>query len=164
MKPIGEMEEGMSLRYNPFQSKLRELDQEYRRMEKWIQICHVGTKKEVKAVKETLLQEFREDERQMEDMVDSGRSQVVSKLAAAQLEHYRSNAIALEHAAEYFKQIGKEEEADRAESMALYAEFAMDHAVHAVRYALLAVCSAVEMQMQIEEDEEEKMTQEDKNE
>lgn len=140
----------MSLKYNPFQSKLQELDQEYHQMEKWIQICHIGTASELAEVKERLMQECREDEQRLKDMVASGRSQVVSSLASVQLEHFRSTADALEHVTEYFQNAG-EVDGDRAESTALYAEFALDHAMHTVRSALLAVCLAIEMQMQIEE-------------
>ena len=47
-------------------------------------------------------------------------------------------------------------ESRRAEAAALYAEYAMDFATQAARYALLSALSAMDLQMKYEEEREEK--------
>ena len=127
----------MALKYNPFQSKLAELKREQDRLEQKMLLCYEGSREDIREVKQALTAECQDDERRLEEMADSSRSEAVSEMAKVQLEHYRK----------------AKESMEQSEAAALYAEFAVDHAIHAAKSALLAACIAMEMQMEIEEKE-----------
>ena len=90
--------------------------------------------------------EYRESDLLLQERVKASRLEAVAELAKAQVE-YRNKVESL-----LKKQLrGDTEEEDRAETAALYAEYAIDFATQSMQYALIAALSAMERQMKLEE-------------
>lgn len=138
----------MPLNHNLFASKLSELDAEYTQMISKIKLCHKGTHEEILQTQKALWDECMEQETRLEEVIASGRSQAVTELSAMQLHYFREiRGVLEEKLPRYLDAMSKPTDNSRAEAMALYAEFAIDSAIQAMRYALHAAFSAVELQM-----------------
>lgn len=138
--------------HNQFISKLNELEFEYRQMIDRIRSCHQGTHEEIAQVQESLVNECREYETRLSEAAVSGRSKAVRELSAVHLGYFRDIRTEWEEKIpQYLNTTDKPEDACRAEAMALYAEFAIDNAIQAIRYAMYAAFSTVDMQRKADE-------------
>lgn len=142
----------MNLNQEIFAIKLYEMDQEYGRLQSRLRICgqenHQRIREELKKVKD----EYQEQALILQKSAESSRSQAVSELAQAQLEYSRKMEKLLKGQLE--SHMHSEENSpyeDKAEAITLYAEYAIDLAAQAMRYALAASLSAMDLQMNAEE-------------
>ena len=144
----------MNVNERIFSSKLRELARQYERMQREIRTCQAADYPQVRREIDRARSEFRESEAQLEDNVRGCRSDAVAALAEAQLEYCRKCESILNRQMD--AGVGGAPREERAEAAALYAEYAMDFATQAARYALLSALSAMDLQMKCEEEREEK--------
>ena len=135
-----------------FSGKLAELEGEYaqmiRRLRQYAGADHCQVRREL----QTLRQEFREGERLLGDSARTGRSPAVSALSAAQQEYdQRIRRLLEEDLLGYLHEPGSTPAEDRVEAAGLYGEYAVDFAVQTMRHALMAVLSAMDLEMTWEE-------------
>lgn len=142
----------MNLNQEIFAIKLYEMDQEYGRLQSRLRICgqenHQRIREELKKAKD----EYQEHALILQQSAEGSRSQAVSELAQAQLEYSRKMEKLLKGQLE--SHMHSEENSpyeDKAEAITLYAEYAIDLAAQAMRYALVASLSAMDLQMNAEE-------------
>ena len=89
--------------------------------------------------------------------MEGSRSPAVAALANAQLEYVRTVRKILEQELpDYLRSEASNASENKAEAAALYGEYAIDFAVQSTRYALIAVLKAMDLQMSVEEQKEEK--------
>lgn len=136
-----------------FAVKLVELEQEYGHLQSRIQLFQRKDLEQLHRELERLQDEYQEHDLLLEETVRSCRSPVMAHLAKMQRDYEQQ-------AEEYLKAtpiLMQENHAqpncqDRAEATTLYAEFAIDFATQAMRYALISAFSAMELQMQADRD------------
>ena len=94
----------------------------------------------------------RERELQMRESVRESRSPAVAALSQAQLTYeLEVQRILRDELPAYLHGENTCRDADRAEAASLYGEYAIDFAAQAVRHALLAALSAIDLQMSCDE-------------
>lgn len=135
-----------------FDSKLRELEQQYGQtvacLHRYQQEDHGAVCLELERIR----QECRQNRLRMQENVAGSRSPAVAALAAAQLEYDRKVEHILHNELPgYLHAEGCSQAEDRAEAASLYGEYAIDFAAQAMHYALLAALSAMDLQMDCEE-------------
>jgi len=142
----------MSIDHNMFTSKLNELDAEYTQMISKLKLCYKGTIEDIHRAGEELLKDCLAQESGLQDVISSGRSQAITELSKLQLQYFQEiRAAATEKIPQYLNDMSDLTGTSRAEATALYAEFAIDNAVQAMRYALHAMLFAVELQMKADQ-------------
>ena len=130
-----------------FTAKLHELEQQYECLRKRLEICNAQSHRQIHRELESARQEYNSRELRLKQIVKNSRSPAVSNLAKVQLEYSQKterllkNQITADHHSEAYTP-GE----DREEASALYAEYEIDFASMAVKYALLASLSALDMQ------------------
>lgn len=135
-----------------FDSKLRELEAQYRQMVERLRLYEQQDHAEICRELENIRQECGKSRLQMQEDVAGSRSPAVAALAAAQLEYARKvDHILRNELPEYLHADGCTRAEDQAEAASLYGEYAIDFAGQAMRYALLAALSAMDLQMRCEE-------------
>ena len=136
----------MKLKEEIFAIKLYELEEQFGKMQSRLHICQKQDHSKIKQQLQDALDEYQENEHLLKKSVESSRSSVVASLADAQQEYLqRANEI-LE------KQLAAQPALeDKAEATALYAEYAIDFAIQAMRNALIAAMKAIDVQIEIEE-------------
>ena len=88
----------------------------------------------------------------MSDSVRESRSPAVAALSQAQLTYeLEVQRILRDELPAYLHGENTCRDADRAEAASLYGEYAIDFAAQAVRHALLAALSAIDLQMSCDE-------------
>ncbi|MCI7135505.1 MAG: hypothetical protein MSA04_10865, partial [Clostridiales bacterium] len=96
--------------------------------------------------------ECRGTESLLEQSIADCRSPAVSALAAAQLDYdQKVRHILHDELPGYLHEEGNDRIADQVEAASLYGEYAIDFAAQAMRHALLAALSAIDLQMSCEE-------------
>ena len=135
-----------------FTGKLCELERQYGdavdRLRLYQQADHEQVRRELQA----LWQDCRERELQMRESVRESRSPAVAALSQAQLAYeLEMQRILRDELPAYLHGENTCRDADRAEAASLYGEYAIDFAAQAVRHALLAALSAIDLQMSCDE-------------
>lgn len=130
-----------------FTAKLHELEQQYECLRKRLEICNAQSHRQIHRELESARQEYNSLELRLKQMVKNSRSPAVSSLAKVQLEYSQKTERLLKDqiTADLHSDANTPGE-DREEASALYAEYAIDFASMAVKYALLASLSALDMQ------------------
>ena len=104
------------------------------------------------AVDRLRLYQQAERELQMRESVRESRSPAVAALSQAQLTYeLEVQRILRDELPAYLHGENTCRDADRAEAASLYGEYAIDFAAQAVRHALLAALSAIDLQMSCDE-------------
>ena len=100
-------------------------------------------------------EEYLKNDEELKRSVENGRSKAVTSMARAQLEYSKAvERLLQENLMGYVHSDNSTIDQDRAEAAALYAEYAIDFALQAVRYAYIASLSAVDMQLSQNEDQQ----------
>ena len=130
-----------------FTAKLHELEQQYECLRKRLEICNTQSHRQIHRELESARQEYNSLELRLKQIVKNSRSPAVSSLAKVQLEYSQKTERLLKDqiTADLHSDANTPGE-DREEASALYAEYAIDFASMAVKYALLASLSALDMQ------------------
>lgn len=130
-----------------FTAKLHELEQQYECLRKRLEICTAQSHGQIHRELESARQEYNSLELRLKQIVKNSRSPAVSSLAKVQLEYSQKTERLLKDqiTADLHSDANTPGE-DREEASALYAESAIDFASMAVKYALLASLSALDMQ------------------
>ena len=139
----------MDQRDGMFTVKLSELEQEYEQMRDRIQKFQGKNAKQVHQERERLLEEYHAHDLLLDNTVRSCRSRAMARMAEIQ----RDYGAQVENLLQSDPLADRQESGcgEHAEAMALYAEFAIDFAMQAMRYALITALSAMELQMQADE-------------
>lgn len=147
----------MKLNEGMFAIKLYELEQQYGRMQSRLRLCQQEDHPKIQRELQKAMDEYKENELLLQKNVEGSRSQAVAALAGTQLEYYKTVRKILERKLpEYLHCETSTSPEDRTEAAALYAEYAIDFAVQSTRYALIAALKAIDLQMNEEEQKEEK--------
>lgn len=130
-----------------FTAKLHELEQQYECLRKRLEICNAQSHRQIHRELESARQEYNSLELRLKQIMKNSRSPAVSSLAKVQLEYSQKTERLLKDqiTADLHSDANTPGE-DREEASALYAEYAIDFASMAVKYALLASLSALDMQ------------------
>ena len=141
----------MGLKQGIFAVKLCELEREYGRLQSRIHLLQAKEPTQVQEELERLLDEYRERKYLLDERVQASRSPVVAALAQAQLEFAaHAEQILTDDLPNEMRGRNQSDAEDQAEAMSLYAEYAIDFATQAMRYALIASLSAIVLQQKAE--------------
>ena len=136
----------MKLSEEIFAIKLYELEQQFGKLQSQLYICQQQDHSKIKHQLQSITDEYLENELLLKKSAAGSRSSTVTLLAEAQEEYLRKTRTILNQQLE--KQKTLEEQAEIA---ALYAEYAIDFAIHSMKNALIAALKAIDIQMEIEE-------------
>lgn len=134
----------MEVTQEMFNAKLNELSESYERMQQ--QIAHIqnADPDEVRQIRTHLEAEWADTVVELKNRAKMMRFLTAQQLSQVQMEYCRKAADIL-HAS--IKQSWSAfSTGDESDDMALYAEYAIDFATLAIRYALMSVASAVDVQ------------------
>lgn len=135
-----------------FAGKLYEMEQQYSQTLSCLYMYQSKSRDEIQQTIRQLEAECRETESLLEQSIADCRSPAVSALAAAQLDYdQKVRHILHDELPGYLHEEGNDRIADQAEAASLYGEYAIDFAAQAMRHALLAALSAIDLQMSCEE-------------
>ena len=135
-----------------FDNKLWDLEEQYGQTISRLRLYQRKSHGEVRQELQAVWQEYRENELLMQKNVAGSRSPAVAALAEAQLEYdLRIQHILRSELPGYLHGENTGRTEDQAEAASLYGEYAIDFAAQAMRHALLAVLSAVDLEMSCEE-------------
>lgn len=146
----------MNAQQQLFMGKLQEMERQYRKTTDRIGVCGQGDPAKVRQELQKAREEYRRSGLQLRQRIEESRSPAVAELAKAQLESNRKMERLLENG-QLTRFLHSEENSgleDRVEVAALYAEYAVDFAVQAMQYALIAALSAIDLQENTEEETE----------
>ncbi len=131
-----------------FAVKLQELDQQYRQLCEGLEHCPLDDRASVRRLIAGLRETCEQRAGELERRAAGSRSPAVTELTEAQLAYYRQTSSLLEERLPgYVHSEASDAAQDRAEALALYAEFALDFAAQSMRCALLAGLSALDAQL-----------------
>lgn len=127
--------------------KLHELEQQYKHLQNRLEICEREDPGQIHRELESAKKEYDALRQRLKNAVENSRSPAVSRLAKVQLAYGREteNLLKEQVVADLHSDANTPVE-DREEASALYAEYAIDFASMAVKYALIASLSAMDMQ------------------
>lgn len=142
----------MALHQGLFAVKLRELEQEYRRLQSRIHIFQEKSTDQVQQELNRLRDEHRERALLLEECVHSSRSPAMAALAKAQLEYNCQVDQILNRAlTEEMSGRNGSSAVDQAEAVTLFAEYTIDFATQSMRQALIAAMTAMVLQQKTEQ-------------
>lgn len=143
----------MELQQGIFAVKLCELEEEYGRLQSRLRVCQGKNLNEIHDALQNLCDEYKEQDLLLEQRIQGCRMKSVAELAQAQLD-YRCQIEHLLHGNLVEEMSGRNPTTleDRAEASSLFAEYTIDFASQAIRYALVAAMRALELQMRAEEE------------
>ena len=140
----------MELKQGIFAVKLCQLEQEYGRLLSRIRLLQVKEASQLQEELERLHDKYQE-RRLLAERVQASRSPAVAALAQAQLDFARrADRILQEELPNEMRGRNQSYAEDQAEAMSLYAEYAIDFATQAMRYALITALSAMILQRRSE--------------
>ncbi len=135
--------------------KISELEQQFGCMLVRIRVCQKMDPRQIRDELETMLQESAEHERLLEKQTAASRLPAMEALSAVQLEYCRkADAILRQQLIQELRASNQNDMEGEAEAAALYAEYAIDLAAQAARYAMTAVFTAVEARLKAGEEQE----------
>ena len=135
-----------------FEGKIHEMEGQYGQILSRLRVVQHESHDEIRRTIRQLEAECRENESLLKQSIADCRSPAVSALAAAQLDYdQKVRHILQDELPGYLHEEGNDRIADQAEAAGLYGEYAIDFAAQAMRHALLAALSAIDLQMTCEE-------------
>jgi len=138
----------MKLCQGMFGVKLYELKQNYEHMQNRLQLCRGENREKIRRECERLRDECRENELMLQNQALCSHSKAVGELSAAQLGYWQKARDILEtKLPQYMRTEAGDIKSERAEAALLYAEYAIDFAVQATKYALLSALTAIDLQL-----------------
>ena len=127
------------------------MEQQYSQMLSRLRMYQSKSRDEIRRTIRQLEAECRGTESLLKQSIADCRSPAVSALAAAQLDYdQKVRHILLDELPGYLHEEGNDRIADQAEAASLYGEYAIDFAAQAMRHAMLAALSAIDLQMSCE--------------
>lgn len=138
----------MEHEHGTFAVKLCELEREYDQLKIRIRQLQRESPERLRQERERIQSEYHEHDVLLDKTVRYCRSPEMAKMAELQLnfgrqaEEFLRNSLDSEE-----KQFADRWDQSRAETTALYAEFAIDFATQAMRYALISAIRAMELQI-----------------
>ena len=144
----------MELRDGIFAVKLCELEHQYGLLRSRLELCQGADHERVRRLLGEVLEEVRENGLLLES-AGSARSPAAAELAAAQRDYVRRVESILREKLPRLLRDGERPKEEQAEAAALFAEYAIDFAGQAVRGALAAALTAMDQEMDCEEEREE---------
>ena len=128
-------------------NRKQRLEQEYEHLRNRLEICEGEDPGQIHRELESAKKEYDTLQLRLKSTAGTSRSPAVSRLAKVQLAYGRKteNLLKEQVTADLHSDANTPVE-DREEASALYAEYAIDFASMAVKYALLASLSAIDMQ------------------
>lgn len=142
----------MNINQEIFAVKLYEMEQEYGKLQSRIRICGQEDHDKILEELKKTTDEYKEYSLILQKSAENSRSPAVAELSRAQLEYSRKMEQLLK--GELEKEMHSEGNSlpeDKAEAITLYSEYALDLASQAMRYALIASLSAMDLQLKAEE-------------
>lgn len=139
----------MNFRKELFAVKLCELDRQFETMQNRIYLCGQEDQDKIHQEVEKAMDESREHTLILRRNAEKSRSPAVKELSQAQLD-YNERVRTLMKAGQCGQLLHPGQNGspqDDAETAALFAEYAIDHAVDAMQYALTAALIAAELQI-----------------
>ena len=144
----------MSTKNGIFAGKLCELERQYEQTIRCLRCCQRADHREIQRSLRCLWQEFRESDLLLQRSIAKSHSSAVAALSAVHLEFdLKIQDILQNELPGYVHGEGSDVTEDQAEAASLYGEYAIDFAAQAMRHALLAALSAIDLQMNCEERE-----------
>ena len=144
----------MNPKQGVFTIKLYELERQYGQTLSRLRMYEEEDHAQIRQALKELMAEYQENELMLQKNVSLSRSPAVAALAEAQLGYGRRvRHILQEELPGYLHGENSDRSADRAEAAILYGEYAIDFAAQALRHALIAALSAIDLQMDCEERE-----------
>lgn len=135
-----------------FAIKLGELECRYKQTLSSLRLYQTDDHTKIKKELEKVFEEYCDAERMLQKGVNSSRSPAVAAFSGAQLEYDRRiRRILQEDLPGYLHGDSGGLSSNQVEALSLYGEYAIDFAVQAMRYALLAALSAIDAQMNLDE-------------
>ena len=136
-----------------FDVKLRELEWQYSQMLDCLRLCRAESHGEIRQALETVREAYLEHEHRLQNSVNRSRSPAVAALSKAQLGYScQVRQILQDDLPRCLHGENSTPAQDGLEAAGLYGEFAIDFAVQSMRYALLAILSAMDAQLNYEEE------------
>lgn len=142
----------MEIKNSIFAMKLCQLEREYGHLQNRIQLFQGKHLDQIHQERERLQNEYEEYDLLLDKTAQFCRSHTMAHLAELQRNYAQQAEELLQAQMQAVNTRGKSTNfQDSAEAMALYAEFSIDFATQAMRYALIAAFRAMELQMQTDE-------------
>ena len=143
--------------YSPGLSSIKiiELEIELERLMKRMRICQSGDADKIHQSYQQIIEECQKNDRDLQKRIEGCRSPAVAELSKAQLTYCKSTEQLLSEKLSVFLHSSETTPTeDRLEALALYAEYAVDFAVQAVRHAQLASLASASAELnQLKPDE-----------
>jgi len=131
-----------------FTAKLQEIEEEYCRMKDRLKVCQQKDREELETELEKIKEECMKSNIDLEKAAQNSHFAYSSEMARTQLLYKRRLELDIHRMI-----VNYNDSEEKAEAMALYAEYAMDFAKYAANYALMATMLAIDMQMRVEEEQ-----------
>lgn len=141
----------MELHDGLFATKFSELEQQFGRMLARIHVCQKMDLQQIHDELESMLNESAEHETLLKNRISASRLSAMEALSSAQLAYcQKADDILREQLIPELQATNLRISEGQAEATTLYAEYAIDLAAQATRYAMTAVFAAVEAQLKAE--------------
>ena len=144
----------MSTKNGIFAGKLCELERQYEQTIRCLRCCQRSDHWEIQRALRCLWQEYRENDLLLQRSIAKSHSPAVAALSPPPRGYDRKNKGIIQKLLPGDLHGGDSDMTeDQAEAASLYGEYAIDFAAQAMRHALLAALSAIDLQMNCEERE-----------
>lgn len=142
----------MKLSQGIFTIKLYELEQQYAEMLSKLRTCQQEDHQKLLLELENSKDDYKTKELALQDKIHNCHSEAIEALDNAQLDYIRKTEFVLnQKLPQYLRSEENTSLETEAEATSLYAEYAVDFASQAMRHALIAAMTAIDLQMSCEE-------------
>lgn len=136
--------------------KLYELEKSYGLMQSRLRLCQETNPEKLVHELQELKDEYEEKNYLLEQNAENSRSPAVAALSKEQVNFFKNaENIVKNKLPEYLRSEAPDDGEASAEAYSLYAEYAIDFAVQAMRYALISAIEAIEAQTKFDKEREE---------
>lgn len=136
--------------------KLYELEKSYGLMQSRLRLCQETDPEKLVHELQELKDEYEEKNHLLEQNAENSRSPAVAALSKEQVNFFKNaENIVKNKLPEYLRSEAPDDGEASAEAYSLYAEYAIDFAVQAMRYALISAIEAIEAQTKFDKEREE---------
>lgn len=136
--------------------KLYELEKSYGLMQSRLRLCQETDPEKLIHELQELKDEYEEKNYLLEQNAENSRSPAVAALSKEQVNFFKNaENIVKNKLPEYLRSEAPDNGEASAEAYSLYAEYAIDFAVQAMRYALISAIEAIEAQTKFDKEREE---------
>lgn len=142
----------MELSQGIFAIKLYELEQQYGQMQSRLRLCQQQAHEKIRQELQQIMDDYQQTAFLLQKSVEASRSPAIAALSEAQLTYcQKTQELMKREMPAYLHSESSTTTEDNAKAMMLYAEYAIDFATQAMRYALLAALKAIDLQMTLME-------------